>query len=290
MTKIIVFGSSGFLGKHLVNHLVEEKIDLKAMFHDNHIEFQGEKFHGDLLDKDNIENNISVDDIIVNFVGQFDNDVSKFVDLNIQGGLNLLNSSLKKKPKKIILISSINVYGESNVPSKETDSLLPKTSYGLVKSLTEKIYENFACLHGLNITILRMANVYGPSKTNGIIFNLIKSITNPESPVILVNNGNQLRDFLYIDDAINAIIATIKIHQDGFNIFNISSSKRYSNLEIIDVIENVSGKKPYIKLNEFYNDETCIWADNSKAKKLLKFSPKVKLNAGLKRIIQDFDN
>ena len=67
-----------------------------------------------------------------------------------------------------------------------------------------------------------------------------------------------------MDDAINTIIATAKIHQDGFNIFNISSAKRFSNLELVDAIENISGEKSYIKLNKLYSHESCIWDDNSK--------------------------
>jgi nucleoside-diphosphate-sugar epimerase len=285
MTNLVILGSSGFLGKYFLNQIISEKFNVKAMIHNTNFDFVGEKFQGDILNQHDLEEHISTDDIVINFIGQIENDFSKFLDLNIDGGFNLLNASLKKKPKKIILISSINVYGESDVPSKEIDSLLPKTSYGLVKSLTEKIYENFARLHGLNITILRMANVYGPNKANGIIFNLIKSIKNPKYPTVLFNSGIQFRDFLYVDDAINAIIATAKIHQDGFNIFNISSAKRFSNLELVDAIENISGEKSYIKLNKLHSDESCIWADNSKAKKLLKFSPCFSLNDGLKILI-----
>ncbi len=285
MANLVILGSSGFLGKCFLNQIVSEKFNVKAMIHNTDLDFVDEKFRGDILNQHNLEENISTDDIVINFVGQLESDFSKFLDLNIYGGFNLLNASLKKKPKKIILISSINVYGESSVPSKEIDSLLPKTPYGLVKSITEKIYENFSRIHGLNITILRMANVYGPNKSNGIIFNLIKSTKNSEFPVILFNNGTQFRDFLYVDDAINAIIQAIKIHQDGFNVFNISSAKRFSNLELVDAIENISGKKTHIKLNKSYSDETCIWADNSKAKKLLKFSPSFSLDDGLKILI-----
>ena len=290
MNKIVVLGSSGYIGSNFIHFLYNKKIPFKAMIHSQKLSVNCEVFNGDILNKKTLENNISSDDMIVNFVGQIDNDVSKFIDINIKGILNLLNIAIKKKPKKIILISSINVYGNSDTPSTESDQLFPKTQYGLIKLLTEKICENYASLHNLNITILRLAHVYGPSKNNEIISNIISSLYDPNYELILNNNGNQQRDFLYIEDVINGIISAIKTNHKGFNIFNISSGQRYSLNQIIEMIAKISGKSVNVKYISQHKDENSIWANNFLAKEKLDFLPKIELFEGLKLSIKNYRN
>ena len=93
--------------------------------------------------------------MVINLIGQVDLNLQKFIETNIVGSLNLLKSSIDNNVKKIILISSINVYGENkNTPSKETDKLFPLANYGMIKMINEKLYENFSNLHDM----ARLAN------------------------------------------------------------------------------------------------------------------------------------
>jgi len=281
MKKIILLGGSGFLGRSLSNKLKENFL-VKTMIHSNNVNIKTEKFNGDILSISSIEKGISKGDIIVNFVGQYSGSISDFIDLNITGGLNLLNSCVKKKVKRIILISTINVYGENmSYPSKETDMSITQDPYGVVKFTTEKIYEYYSKVFGLDVTILRLSHIYGPDKKIGIISVLLNSAVKNKS-YTLFNNGQQLRDFLYVDDASDGIIQSIKLQQKGFHIFNISSSVRYSLNNVVKTIEEISNKKMKIHLNPTIPDEKCIWANNSKAKRILKFKPKVDLKQGLK--------
>jgi len=222
------------------------------------------------------------DQLVINLVGQYSGDVSNFIDLNITGGLNLLNSCVKKKVNRIILISTINVYGENmKYPSREIDRSLTEDPYGVVKFTTEKIYEFYSKIFGLDITILRLSHVYGPDKKIGIVSVLLDSATKNKS-YILFNNGKQLRDFLYVDDALNGLTQAIKLQQKGFHIFNISSGLRYSTKDLVGIIEKITNKKMKIRLNPTIPDERCIWADHSKAKKILKFKPKIDIKKGLR--------
>lgn len=287
MSKIIL-GGSGFLGRSLIQKLHEEKFHVKVMIHDNDIKISTEKFKGNILSAGALDKEISQGDIVVNLIGQYDGDIPKFIDLNITGGLNLLNSCIRKKVNQIILISSMNVYGENmKYSSKETDLPKPQTLYGIVKLLTEKIYEYYSKLYGLNIIVLRLSNLYGPYKKSGYIANLINLIKD-KRPLYAYNNGRQLRDLLFVDDASNGIILTIKKPQKGFTIFNISSGKRYLIKDIIKIIENISQKKLNIKRSCSIPDEKCIWADNSKAKKILKFCPQTNIEEGLKITVDHF--
>ena len=286
MRNVLLLGGSGFLGNALLSKLSEENFKLKTMIHLTKIPKSISSFQGNILKKKSLEKKIENRDIVINLVGQYHGNLSKFIDLNIKGGLNLLESSLKKKNVRIILISTINVYGENlKKPSKESDDLLPQNSYGLIKKLIEKMYQNYALQFGLNITILRLSNLYGPNKKIGFIGNIINSIKKNHK-IILNHNGTQYRDFVYVDDVVDGIINAIKKNKKGFHLYNISSGKRYMLKDIVKKIANISQTKPKIIFSSSAPDERCIWADNSKAARVLGFKPQITIEEGLKRLIK----
>ncbi len=281
MNKIIILGGSGFLGKSLLSRLKKENFQVKTMIHTDDVEIKTEKFRGNVLSQSFIDSEISKGDVVINLVGQYSGDVSNFSNLNIVGGLNMLNSCVRKKVSQVILISTINVYGENMVyPSKEIDTPVTEDLYGMIKLITEKIYERYSKIFGLDVTILRLSHIYGPDKKVGIISDLLNSV-NKNKSYTLFNNGKQLRDFLYIDDALDGIAQAVKLHKKGFTIFNISSGTRHSTKDLVRMIERISNKKMKINLNSAIPDERCIWADYSRARKILKFKPQTDIKKGL---------
>ena len=288
MNNVLLLGGTGFLGKPLLQKL-ETKNSTKVMIHNTDLQTTAQKFKGDILNKKSFFDEIRNDETIINLSGQMSQDECNFINSNIIGGLNLLNSCTKKKIKRIILISSINVYGENlEKPSKETDQLCPTTPYAGIKMVTEQMYKKFAENHGISITILRLAGIYGSRNKSGFLTKIIKSIKNKDVIPVCYNNGQQQRDVLYIDDAVDCILNAINSHHEGFHVFNISSGERHSVNELISMIEKISETKIPMEYSSEIPDERCIWADNTKAKKFLKFDPQVWIETGLKYTINQF--
>ena len=288
MTDILLLGGTGFIGKTLLSQ-IEKKNSVKIMIHNSNLQTTAETFKGNILYKNSFLNEIRENETIVNLLGQLTPNESEYINSNILGGLNLLNSCIDKKIKQIILASSINVYGENlKSPSKETDPLKPKSSYGMIKLLTEQMYKYFSEIYGINVTVLRFAGIYGPNKNNGFLSKIINSTKDKTIIPVCYNQGNQQRDMLYVDDATDCILNVINHKLDGFNIFNISSGKCYSIKELISIVEQITKTKITVKYSSEIPDEKCIWADNTKAKNLLTFNPKIDIETGLKFTIKPF--
>jgi nucleoside-diphosphate-sugar epimerase len=285
MNRIIILGSTGFLGRSLRQKLSDEKFNVKYMVHKKQKNLQKNEFFGDVLDKKSLLKIVKDNDVIVNLVGQYSKNLSKFFDINIKGGLNLIEIAKNKKNIKIIFASSINVYGNNcKYPSKETDIPNPSTPYGIGKFLTEQLYEKYSKLYEFDVTILRFSNLYGKHKKSGVISKLIKF--NSNKPVYFTHNGNHQRDFLYVDDAANGIIKVIKKQPRKFSIFNISSQNKITPKKIAKNIKSISNKPVFFKLTKEKPNEKCIWANNSKAHKFFGFIPETIFEEGLKKILK----
>ena len=284
-SKLSILGGTGFLGKNFVKRLTEKEIKSKLLIHKKNDEYSNESSVGDVLNTESLENFLEKNDVVVNFTGQISDNFEDYVKTNLTGAFNILNSCVKKQVKHIILISTINVYGEKcNTSSIETDPVNPTTHYSLIKSATEKIYQYYSENLNLNVTVLRFSHIYGYEKKIGLISNLIYSSEN-QNPIKLSHNGNQERDFLYIDDAVEGIIKTLEHLDNGFTIYNISSGEKISTLNLIKLIKKISNSEIFYEKQNTSPDEKCIWASFQKAKMKTNFQPKVELKDGLKKII-----
>ena len=289
---ILLLGGTGFIGQNVVQKLVENGHKVSLIVHENipeNLKKIKDKLiilYGNILDKNTIKDAFKNQDIIVNLVGQICKDMNLFYNLNIIGALNVSELCVENRIDNIVLISSYLVYGESDeTPSKELNPPNPKTNYSLTKLITENIYIHFAREHNFNLSILRLSNVYGPNKRTGVIYNFI-NVLKKNNEIIILNDGKQTRDFIYIDDAVDGIIKVIENLPKGIEIFNISTSKKVNLLEIISITEKEISKEAKIRFvkDNAYN-EKGVWADNNKAKSVFSFSPKINLKQGIKKTI-----
>jgi nucleoside-diphosphate-sugar epimerase len=162
----------------------------------------------------------------------------------------------------------------------------PISPYAASKKSAESMSYTYHYLYGIDITILRYFTVYGPrQRPDMAIYKFVKAILNNEK-IPIFGDGTQTRDFTFVDDVVEANILAAESNITG-EIFNIGGSSKISVGELIKKIEEILGKKAIIEyIKKQKGDVRDTFADISKVKELLGWSPKVDINNGLKRYIK----
>ena len=217
-------------------------------------------------------------------------DAEDIIKLNVFSAINIINAL--PKLTHIVFPSSMMVYGKpQKSPINELHSTKPINFYGISKLLTEDAIRIYGLNHpGLKISILRLTSIYGPGNYSGksskrAIPNFIQLAKQNKSPIIF-GSINEKRDYLYIDDAVDAIIKTIENPFDG-NI-NIGSEKSVTIKELAELICNLCNSKVKPIIENENTDKDDYLLDISKAKELIGFRPTFLLESGLKKEISNF--
>ena len=170
----------------------------------------------------------------------------------------------------------------------------PASPYGASKLAGEGYCRAYYECFGINTAVLRFSNIYGPGskKKHSVVASFIKNIING-SEVFINGDGSQTRDFLYIDDLINAIVSCIPLQTNG-EVFQIASGVETSISTLFSVIQDIYHTKGNRSIHTVYRsnligDVQRNYSDISKAKKLLQWSPKVELKVGLTKTIEYFE-
>ena len=209
---------------------------------------------------------------------------------NVIGLQNLLDFAQKRKIKQFVFASSSSVYGiNDHFPWKEDEQLLPVSPYAMTKLAGEMLGHVFSDLYDIRFIALRFFTVYGPGQRPDLaIHKFTKAILNNRS-VTMYGNGKTSRDYTYIDDTVQGIIGAMKYDKTNFEIINLGNNYPVSLIELIGSIEKVIGKKAMIdQLPDQPGDVPKTFADISKAKHLLGYEPKTKLEEGLEKFYQWF--
>lgn len=206
------------------------------------------------------------------------------INMNLLPAINLM-TALGDSLQGICFSSSTSVYGTpSSLPVKETDVPAPLFAYGAAKLAVENFLQVYGETHKIPVTVLRFATVYGPGETkHRAIPNFLNRIAQGQPPVIY-GDGSETRDYIYIDDVVQATIRALAIRPD--KIFNIGSGRGYTALEIaqkILALYPTEIKPQFLSRNGQHNDFVC---DNSAAKEILHFVPQTDLEDGLAREIK----
>ena len=299
--KILITGGAGFIGSNLVDYFLEnqnEVIAIDNLSHGNLINIENAlksknfKFiKGDIRNKDLMNKIIQGVDYIfhkaaIASVPLSIEDPISSNDVNVNGTINLLNIAKDSDVKRFVFASSSAIYGDiDEIPIKESLIPSPLSPYGVTKSTSESYCLSFYRIFGLKISIIRYFNVYGrrqaDSPYSGVIPIWFGKLLRNEQP-ILYGDGNQTRDFIYINDIIKINeLCALKQAAIG-ETFNGATSKKVTLLDLLETMKKITKKEidPVI-MPERYGDIKQSVADISKARDLLDFNPQYSIENGL---------
>lgn len=302
MAKILVTGGAGFIGSTLVDKLISlnhQVVVIDNLFSgkEDYINKSAKFYNLDIILNSELENVFQVEnfDYVYHLAAQID--VRKSVEdmefdnqVNILGGLNILKNCQKYNVKKIFFASSGGaVYGfPEKIPTPENYPTFPVSPYGINKLSFEKYLHYYHRVFGQKYLALRLANVYGPRQYKGGEAGVVAVFINNaiENKVSFVyGDGLQTRDFVYVDDVVDAFTAGLDSKVIGE--FNIGTGQEKNLLEIISAIELALGGKIKIEYQSAkLGEERRSCLDFSKVRNTLNWEPQVELDEGINRTIK----
>ncbi len=212
-------------------------------------------------------------------------DPKLYTEVNLDGTVNMLNASVTSGVKRFLFASSSSVYGNNDkVPFSEDDPVdHPISPYAATKRAGELICHTYWHLHRLPITCLRFFTVYGPGQRPDLAIGKFMRLIDEGKSVPMFGDGTTSRDYTYIDDIVDGVLAALD-RCAGFNIYNLGGSSPVTLRELIEAIGTAMGKEPRIEqLPMQAGDVERTFADTSRAERALGFGSKVSLEQGLAR-------
>jgi len=209
-------------------------------------------------------------------------DFGVYTTHNIDATQRLLEACVGRPIEHVVYASSSSVYGDAAaVPMREDVRVQPVSPYGVTKLAAEQLCHLYAVNHGVPTTSLRYFTVYGPRQRPDMAFNRFLRAALQGSPIQVFGDGGQTRDFTYVEDAVAATIAASERGEPG-GVYNIGGGSRVSVLEVLDIVARVTGRPLRIEHGPPQKgDMRDTWADTSRARADLGFSPAVTLEDGL---------
>jgi UDP-glucose 4-epimerase len=297
--RILVPGGAGFIGFHLCKKLLDLTPNITIYDNlssgklENVKDLSKVKFvKGDILDLQKLYS-MEKADLIFHLAAQvvvpysMENPIEDF-ETNARGTLNVLEKA-RKDDAKLVFTSSAAVYGNpTKLPTPEDYGFNPFSCYGLSKVVGEEYCNMYINQYGLDITILRFANVYGP-RCHGVISDFLDKISKNPKKLEIIGTGLQSRDFVHISDIVNALILSATSKNAVGQTFNIGFGKTTKIIDLAKMILKILhlyDKTAITTTNvSWKGDINTIWFDTSKAQKELKWYPRISLEENLRELI-----
>ena len=294
--KILILGGTGFIGYHLAKEALIRGFQVSSLSKNTPLKKRYLKrvkyIIADISNKNSINKKIKENfQYVVNLAGYVDHSNKiKTYKSHYLGCKNISNFFLKNKIERFIQVGSSMEYGLVKSPQKENFKCEPKSVYGRAKFLSSKYLLNLYKKKKFPVTIVRLYQVYGPyqdlNRFIPVVINSCKS--NIDFPC---SHGMQFRDFLYINDLIDAIFLILENPKAKGEIFNIGFGKP---LKIKNIIQRIlsyykSGNPKFGKIKLREEEQMKIYPDVHKARRILNWKPKIKFLTGLAKTIKYYN-
>jgi len=305
--RILITGTAGFIGSHLAERLLDagfqvtgidcftdyydvriKKANVEPLLTHDNFRFIGESINS--VDLDDLLDGVSViyhqaaqAGVRASWGEQFET----YIDSNIRATQRLLEATRGRGLRRFVYASSSSVYGETTeLPMKETHATRPISPYGVTKLDAENLCLLYGRSYGLPVVCLRYFTVYGPRQRPDMAFHRFIRAALEGEPVEVYGNGEQTRDFTYIDDVVAANIAAME-YEGGERVFNLGGGSRVTVNHVLDVIGSICGGDLDVRyVDRQRGDVTHTYADFSLAAAELSYAPGVSLEEGLEREVQ----
>ena len=301
--KVLITGGAGFLGSALANRLVEDGhhvrvLDDLSAGDQKRLDARVVFTRGDTRDIPKLWGLLKGVDCVYHLAARVSVQESilypvEYNEVNVGGTVGLMTAVRDARVKRVIFSSSGAAYGEQEQqPVPETAPLKPSSPYAVSKMAAEGYVLALGALWGIETVILRVFNVYGPGQNippmhAPVIPRFLKQTISGGS-LVVYGDGRQSRDFLYISDAVEAMVAVGKATNVDRAVLNVGSGQEVTIKGLVQAIERATGRSAYC----LYNQEegggvSRLVADIALARQKLGFQPKVDLDSGLRRILRE---
>ena len=297
----IVTGGAGFIGSHLVEHLISQdhKVTVLDDFSTgrlenlNHLITKINIIECDLNNEDNLNQLLENTDWVFHLAALADivpsiQNPQKYFNANVSGTLNLLKACRVNKISKLIYAASSSCYGIPSIyPTPEEASINPQYPYALTKRMGEELVMHWSQVYNIPAISLRFFNVYGPrsrtSGTYGAVFGVFLAQKLAKKPLTVVGDGTQTRDFTFVSDVVDAIYVSAKSDIKN-EIFNVGSGKSISINYITELL-----KGEIVNIPKRPAEPDITFADISKIKLKLKWQPKISIEDGVNILLDNIE-
>lgn len=304
---ILVTGGAGFIGSNLCEKLAGagEKIICIDNFNDYYNPKIKEEnlrslessanftlYRMDILDREKLEEVFTKHhfDMIIHLAARAGvrpsiSNASLYEAVNVQGTINILECCRKYGIGKLIFASSSSVYGgNKKIPFSEDDIVdRPISPYAATKKAGELICYTYSHLFNISVYCYRFFTVYGPRQRPEMAIHKFTRLITEEKPIEIFGDGTSSRDYTYVEDIVDVIASNLE-NVKGYEIINLGNSNPVKVTELIKFIEKAANKKAQVKYASVQaGDVPVTYADILKAKKMLKYNPKTRIEEGINK-------
>ncbi len=288
--KILITGWTGFIGSHLTHALLKSNANIYLW--DKATKSHPEHLKSSIIDLTSSEQtcyqfNANYYDYVIHLAAK-GRKCKTYNDIlyDCQMTLNLIEALRSDKIGHLILLGSADQYGDARSPQNELTSLSPCSPYATSKSLIKNIISTTNHYHTLPVTMFIPFSVYGESQPEYMFIpQLIASLINKQE--FHMSEGNQIRDFIYVGDVIQAIIKAITLKEQSYGIFNLGTGKGTKIFDLIDIAQKLTNQNITVQrgILKTENDPDTLVADITKLKKIFGWEPEISIEIGLKKVI-----